>query len=455
MKLPLHSITFRLTATLGIIALVVFTVVGALLHRGLAQELRRAGEDELVGKVEVVRHFVGEARDSGDMQALRHHLDDVLIGHRGLRMWLIAADGAPWYGGTLPNVLHRTPENGLLELQGEDDVPMQGLRLVIAEGESLRIAEALLALDSRPRQRSLTKYRNLIVLICTLGVTLAIGFGALAAWRGLGRVKKLSIEAYRIAPASLSVRLSQRDADAELLDLTRAFNGVLDRLESAYRQMDAFNADVAHELRTPLATMISGAQLALRGTRPAGELREALGAILEELEDLAKMVNDMLLLARADQGERAQGRETTSLRNEAAKAIDYCEVLLDEAGVHVDLLGDSVAACNPPLVRRAVSNLLSNAIRHSPRGATISVSLEALPGRAQVSVLNPGALIPEAVAQRMFDRFFRGGEAYARSGANYGLGLSIVRAVARMHAGDVFADRQPNGNRVGFWIASS
>lgn len=445
------SIAVRLTLTLGAVGLLVFAAAGILLQRTLAGELMRADHEELIGKIKVVKHFIGEARNSGELDVLRHHMDDLLLGHSDLDIWLVAADGRSVYGGPLPRLIGEPDERGHVRVES-DGVPMDAVQVAITDAHPFPIARAWLAVDTRPRDKLLATYRIAVTAVCALGVALIVGLGGVATWRGLTPVKRLSAEAGQITPHSLDVRLSDMHDDAELTGLVDSFNGVLDRLEAAYRQMEHFSADVAHELRTPLATLISGSQVTLSADRSSDELREALASHLEELEQMSALVNDMLFLARADQGDRAQDLDSTDLAAEVDKTIRYCELLIEEAGVKVQREGAASAVCSPPLVRRAVVNLLVNAIKHTERGQAIAVRIESIADRVSLSVWNPGRPIPPEVASRMFDRFFRGDQARVRTGESHGLGLAIVRAIARMHGGRVFVDSTAQGNRVGFEI---
>jgi two-component system heavy metal sensor histidine kinase CusS len=238
-------------------------------------------------------------------------------------------------------------------------------------------------------------------------------------------------------------------------DLVRGFNAALDRVEAAYRQMEAFNGDVAHELRTPLSSLINAAEVTLAGQRSAEELREAFGGQLEDLEHLKELINDMLFIARADEGELAPDRQVVSLAAEAKTTLDYYEAALDDAGLTATIEGDATVVGNPRLIRRALSNLLSNAIKHTPRGEGIRVRLRIEDGQSVIEVFSPGPAIPADVQARMFDRFFRADEARSHSGASHGLGLAIVKAVAAMHRGLVFVRAESQGNSIGLKIPVS
>ncbi len=307
-------------------------------------------------------------------------------------------------------------------------------------------------LDTGRRQRLLALYHGALLGVGALGVLLTVVLGGLATWRGLAPVARLSAAAAGITPEALSNRLPSAGVDHELVGLVQAFNRALDRLEAAYRQMEAFNADVAHELRTPLATLIAGTQVVLARPRDATELDATLRSHLEELESLGAMVDDMLFLARADSGDRARNRVPLELAQQADQVIEYHEALLAEAGLHAVRRGSARTLGNAALIRRALSNLMSNAIRHSTPGATIEIRIEADPERIRVSVHNPGATMPAAVAAHVFDRFFRADAARERSAESHGLGLAIMRAVALMHGGEVWVESASDGNRIGFTL---
>ena len=266
------------------------------------------------------------------------------------------------------------------------------------------------------------------------------------------RLRQLTREAHA---AGQSGHISLAGVDIELLELIDAFNSTLSQREAAYRQSESFSADVAHELRSPLASLIGGTQLALSRSRSNEELQDTLASNLEEFERLKKLINDMLFLARADRGERAQSLERSDLGNLADNMIHYCTALLDEAGLQAVRIGSASAVCNDALIKRAMANLLSNAIRHAQGQHNIELHLQALPGKVRFWVFNAGPSIPDDVASRMFDRFFRANASRSDHTVRHGLGLAIVHAIARMHGGSVFVHIKETGNCIGFEIPSA
>jgi two-component system heavy metal sensor histidine kinase CusS len=204
--------------------------------------------------------------------------------------------------------------------------------------------------------------------------------------------------------------------------------------------MEAFNADVAHELNTPLTTLISSCELALRKPRDAGELRDILASNLEDLQRMAGIVADMLFLSHADRGESAHRIQVASLASLADEVVEYHEAALQEADLQVRVQGDAQAQVDARLLRRALSNLLGNATRYATPGSCIEIQIS-MPqaGQVTLAVQNQGQAIAAEHLPRLFDRFYRSDAARSQADRNHGLGLSIVAAIARMHGGQAFA----------------
>jgi two-component system heavy metal sensor histidine kinase CusS len=193
--------------------------------------------------------------------------------------------------------------------------------------------------------------------------------------------------------------------------------------------------------------------VALTRDRSIDELRHTLQSNLEEFERVRAIINDMLFLARADQGERATGLVEVSLAAEINRTLEFLEIPLEEAQVRAVASGDARAFVNTSLFGRALSNLVMNAIQHCAPGATISVSIMREHGRIRIAVANPGELIQPHVKEHLFDRFYRAESSRTNSRENHGLGLAIVKAVAEMHRGTVSATSEHGINTFSFSVA--
>ncbi len=452
MKLPrIASMEVRLTLLLGVIALVVSSVAGYTLFWALKREVQRQEITEVAGKLELINHLIGMQATLAQMQDLRGALDNIMVGHGNLKTWITRADGSVFYGDA-PPVAVRTVAGREIKLHTQDGWNMRGLRVPL-EGALLPGAELTVAVNLRPGTQFLYAFATALVLICAVWVGATLVLSAWAVRRSLSPIRRLSQQAARIQPDNLAVRLPEQGIDRELREFTHTFNGMLGRVQTAYQQMEGFNADVAHELRTPLATLISGTEVILSSRRSEQELREVLESNLEELEGLKALVNDMLFLARADGGEPAGDLQEVDVQREVARVAEYYEAALDEAGVSLTAHGGAILTANPRLLRRAIANLLSNAIRATPRGRGIDLYCIARQDEIEIRVRNPGAPIAAQALPRIFDRFYRGDDARSRRADGHGLGLAIVRAIARMHGGNAFARCGGQGTEVGFTLS--
>jgi two-component system, OmpR family, heavy metal sensor histidine kinase CusS len=297
----------------------------------------------------------------------------------------------------------------------------------------------------------------LALLATALGGGLAVGWLVFrTVKRGLAPMNELAAQTRAIDADRLGQRLKLARPVAELQPAVDQFNALMGRLERAYVQLESFNADVAHELRTPLAALIGHTELALSRDRGADELRETLSGNLEELMRLSAMVNDMLFLASADRGAQARRGEPVSLAGLARQVIEFHEASLEDAALQVRIDGDAQVPVDEPLVKRALSNLIGNATRYAVRGSEVSVHIaRAAAGEVRIEVENAGPPIEPEALPRIFDRFFRADTVRcAAQGVHHGLGLAIVAAIARMHRGQPLAVSRNGSTRVGFSLAT-
>jgi two-component system, OmpR family, heavy metal sensor histidine kinase CusS len=275
----------------------------------------------------------------------------------------------------------------------------------------------------------------------TLGaglLTLAVVWVALS--QGLAPVRRLSASIRGIRSDRLQTRLDPATVPRELTELVNSFNQMLGQLDESYSRLSHFSADIAHELRTPLTNVITQTQVALGSGRSAGEYCELLHSNLEELERLARMVSDMLWLAQADRGLITPAFEILDLTDEARSLLEYFGVLAEEKHVQIALEGAAQGVLGDrAMVRRALANLLSNAIRHTPESGGVTIRLGQDRDRVRVSVENTGPGIPAEHLSRVFDRFYQVDPSRSRRGEGSGLGLAIVRSIVTLHGGHVHA----------------
>jgi two-component system heavy metal sensor histidine kinase CusS len=453
-----QSIAARLVVMFALAALATFTLIGAALYSVLERELTRHQDDDLNTNLQNIRYSIERIGDAERWSRVRTKMDTLTPDDGRVRFWVLSDDPHFQYGKGLDEferIYQGSDGRGTISLP-EHGRSYRTLAMRIAPLDQRPAVRLIVGVDVGPFGQTLQAFLSALTLLSLSAVALVMLLGYWIARVGLQPLQRLSNEAQALRPNALSQRLQGTALPVELSDLSNAFNGALDRLEAAYQQLEAFNADVAHELRTPLANLIGGTQVALARPRGALELQDVLQSNLEELERLRSIINDMLFLARADQGEAAIGLAEIVVAQEVEKTIEFFEFVLDENGTTVEIDGEPQvrATINVPLFRRALSNLLQNAIEHSVPGSRLAVRIARQADAVWISVTNPGATIPSVHLPRLFDRFYRVDASRHDDGSHrgHGLGLAIVKAVASMHGGAVLAMSEDGVTTVAFSV---
>jgi heavy metal sensor kinase len=302
-------------------------------------------------------------------------------------------------------------------------------------GLTVGVAHVMLA-----RQELLASGRLALGVSLPLVLLLAAAGGYWLAGLSLAPVAAMSSRVKEIGARNLHERLSVGPRADELADLAQVMNDLLGRVETAFAAQTRFVAEASHELRTPVAVISGETELALsRPDRNAAQLREALAVIQAESQRLRGAIDDLFFLARADAGERQLRSEPVDLREVAETAVRAAQSRAPDRSFTIAPASDATATVSGDreLIRRVLDNLLDNAIRYSSAGAPVELEVARSNGVVRVDVKDEGPGIPAEVRERVFERFYRGDDARARSDKGAGLGLAIARWVARAHGGDL------------------
>ncbi|MES3033784.1 MAG: ATP-binding protein [Gemmatimonadota bacterium] len=327
-----------------------------------------------------------------------------------------------------------------LTVQGSSDAYRILSRPLVVERRRFTLTGAY---SLRDIDEVLTRLRDLF-LVAIPGLLLVSAFGGSAlARRSLAPVAAMSAQAAEISASNLHARLPVGGGD-ELVGLARVVNGLLDRLESSFDQQRRFVTDASHELRTPTAVVRTEADVTLsREHRSEAEYRESVGVIQDAARRLTRIVDDLFLLSRADSGHLVMRREALDLEELVQEATRAVRSVARERGVDIAVhdVVEAPLSGDADLLGRLLLNLLDNAIKHSPRGGTVDVTMQLRNGRSEVRVGDCGPGIPADAVPRVFERFYRVDSARSRSETSAtsgaGLGLAIARRIAEMHDGTV------------------
>lgn len=438
------SLTARLSLLFALAAALVLLGLGWVVAQSVEHHFLEMDRQEIAGKLALVRNLLAGAHTPKDLAELPRHLDEALVGHHGLAVQVLSPDGRPWFrspGVQVPPT--QLPQGhpaqvGWVEWR-EGTGSFRGLtataRPGMADAGPFTVA---IALDVSHHQAFMARFRRTLALVITLAALAAAALGWVATRTGLAPLRRVTALAASLDANRLDARLPESRIPPEIQALGMAFNAMLARLEDSFRRLREFSADIAHELRTPIGNLMVQTQVALSEARDLDQYREVLYSSLEECERMAQMVGDMLFLAQADNGQLRPSTEPVDLGAEIQNLFDYLDAWSEERGVALRLKGAAPPVAGDRLMlRRAFSNLLTNAIRHTPRGAEVLVRLEGGAEGTRVQVANPGDPIPEEHLPRLFDRFYRPEPSRQRRGEGAGLGLAIVKSIIDAHGGTV------------------
>jgi two-component system heavy metal sensor histidine kinase CusS len=280
-------------------------------------------------------------------------------------------------------------------------------------------------------------FRQTLWLFVAIAAILVGLLGWVVVRRGLAPLQAMRRDAASVTANRLDTRLSLDAVPVELAELAETLNEMLARLENSFQRLKDFSSDLAHELRTPISNLMTQTQVALTRARSPDEYREVLASNAEEYDRLARMIADMLFLAQADNGLVVPNREPVDLALQVQELFDFFDALAEEKRLQLVLTGSGQVSGDKLMLRRALANLLSNAIRHTPAGGTIRVGIQSGGEGTRLSVENSGEPIPPDQMSRIFDRFYRADPSRHRSDEGAGLGLAITRSIVCAHGGEI------------------
>ncbi|MBX9913250.1 MAG: heavy metal sensor histidine kinase [Pseudomonadaceae bacterium] len=296
----------------------------------------------------------------------------------------------------------------------------------------------VLLLDTTAHMQFFATIERWFWLSLLISALVSAGLGWLIARSGLVPLRQVTHVAASISATSLKERIPLAAVPLELRQLVASFNAMLERLDDAFMRLSNFSADIAHELRTPVSNLLMQTEVVLSRPRSSETYEETLYANLDDLKHMARMIDDMLFLAKADNGLITPEHQPVALHDVVNRLFEYYRLLADEQGIHLQLQGLGNIRGDLPMLHRAIANLLSNALRYTPQGQRITVCIGANGRFTELSVSNPGPSIADEHLEQLFDRFYRADPA-RREGSNHnaGLGLAITRSIVTAHQGHI------------------
>ncbi|VVO73732.1 Sensor protein CzcS [Pseudomonas fluorescens] len=418
--------------------------IGFYLYQSLQREIAWRDDQALLGRLERMQALISDS-DSIEQLRSRPKLYENMLGNRENLLWIVDDTGKVLIeinpvGMTLPK-LPAAPHARLVDAHSSASVRLAWQDVMQGDRGLTLIAGKLLS----ERDQMLAAYRLKLWVAMSVGALLAFVLGWWVSRRGLRPVRMLAKRAAGIDVQHLHLRLDEFNDLNELQVLSKALNQMLARLEDGFTQLSRFSEDLAHEMRTPLSNLMGHTQQNLRYSRSIEDYQNLLVSNQEEYERLARMIDSMLFLARTEHSHASVNYESISLHDLVEQLCEYFEGVAQERDVKLINQADGELWADPVLIRRALANLLSNALRYGAPAAEVVINSLAAEDRIEVSVHNQGQPISVEHLPRLFERFYRCDPSRNQPDDSGGLGLAIVRSIMQLHGGQVTVDSSQLG----------
>jgi two-component system, OmpR family, heavy metal sensor histidine kinase CusS len=479
------TLAFRLTAGYALAGLLLVFLATASLYLFLVSELEKSIDLFLADKVHVLRTMLRERPDDWDALREEVELESAARRYEQFYVRLLDEQGRPLL--MTPGMADQLDLAQLAsQIQGRPD---RTIRMKGRNGQAFRVTSAAapagstathitqtdtiqIAVDVSQKEELLARYRFWFwtILLATFAVFPLVGYQV--ARHGIRPVEEMATTARHISSTNLRERILPDGYPSELASLASTFNQMLDRLEESFERISRFSADIAHDLRTPVNNIRGEAEVALARARNAEEYRDVVESNLEEAVRLSDLISDLLFLARAESPLTHLRRERVDVGELLGGVREYYEASAADGGVMLttQAAGEPVIAeLDRTLLQRAVGNLVSNALAHTPPGGEVALgtcvdrsstdlsnadfstkdSSSKDSPTIRIEVTDTGVGIPAEALPKVFDRFFRVDSSRSQASGGTGLGLAIVQSIALLHGGNVEISSQVGqGTRV-------
>lgn len=436
------SIAARLTFWYALLSVALIASAGGLLYWGLTERLHQEDDHLLAGKIAEVRAVLLLHPDNP--AALREEVQHEST-FSGIYLRVRDAQASVIAESPVSSTIFDGDESfSTGRMQGDGD----GQTRLGSDGKRYRVMTGGFELGSRfvvtaamslaKDEQFLAGYHRMLLSAVTLALVIAVGAGYLIARRGLQPVSWLAAIVNELEAGQLHRRIGDEAWPTELKPLATNFDRLLARLEESFARISRFSADIAHELRTPLHILRGEAEMALSKDRSNADYRACIESAADEYERLSQMVDGLLFLARSEQPDAQLAKRSLDIEQETTAVFAFYQAMADELGITLVNRCVGRVAADSALLRRALGNLVANALRHTPSGGCIVVDVRSAPSRGiEIVVSDTGHGIAPEDLPHVLDRFYRADGARPRHGPGAGLGLAIVRSIMQLHGGNV------------------
>ncbi|WP_312976607.1 heavy metal sensor histidine kinase [Stutzerimonas nitrititolerans] len=433
------SLTARMALMFMSVVVLVLAMAGLSFNLLSQHHFEELDRQALVEKLESTKHILGS---SPTFEEVLPQLHALLGAHQDLAAVILRADGKALFSNPgaaeLPERFRHADWQNMWEWQHDGHL-YRGMTTQISMMDQSEPLTALLLLDVTTHTHFFETLRRWFVVGLIISALISAALGWVVARSGLRPLRQVTHIAASMSAKSLQERIPLEPVPLELQQLVLSFNAMLGRLEDAFVRLSNFSADIAHELRTPVSNLMTHTEVVLSKKRNTDAYEENLYSNLEELNRMSRMIDDMLFLAKSDNGLIVPQQAPIELADVVAKLLEYYRLLADERTIRFSASGSGRVQGDKLMLDRAISNLLSNALRYTSSGETIAVTIHQMESLVRLSVENPGVTISPDHLDKLFYRFYRADPARREGNpSNAGLGLAITRSIVEAHKGRIW-----------------
>lgn len=438
------TLTARLTFLYTLVSAAVLLGLGFLVAWSTHQHFIDLDRDYLLDKVHLIQKIVEETPEPSSLVG---RLEESLNSHQGLFISLTRGDEQLFgtSGIRFPAELAARSASDQPMDWADGKRQMRGMSTEISAahmqdggagpGQSMRLN---LALDTQHHIHFVQMLHQQLAIYVLVATLLSGLLGWWAARSGLAPLRIMKERAQKVTAHKLDQRMPVEAVPVEMAELANSLNTMLERLQQDFSKLMEFSSDIAHELRTPISNLLTQTQVALSQRRDPDTYRDILASNVEEFQRLARMVSDMLFLAKTDHGIQLPNREHVALEDEVESLLDFYDAVAEDKDLRFRLVGTGTVVGDRLMIRRAISNLLSNALRHAHPQTDVELVIASQEDGISLCVTNTGDPINTSDLPRLFDRFYRADKARVHpSSDGAGLGLAITKAIMHAHGGSV------------------